>query len=167
MRQVLVTGVVVLITALSVMVTLGQAQAASTIRYDERGDTIARLDIARVVYRNAPLRVSAKIAVPYLQRVGKARLTISRYGTDSAYDARVRIGENGGLRKGFFLVGNLGSTPRRCAFDATWNAVEGYIRLSVPHRCIRGFTNGPAYLESHTGGTHGDWGPTVQRLARG
>lgn len=143
------------------------AEAATTTRTDPRGDAPAHIDMTRAVYRNGLHRVSTKIAIPDLQRRGSARLTISRYATDFAYSARVRIAEDGTLQKGFFADGNLGSQKRSCGFTASWNAAENFVSISVPQVCVRGLGGGPAYLVTRTGGASGDGGPVVKRLRKG
>lgn len=147
----------------------GTATAATTTRLDARGDAPALIDIVRVKYSNGSHRVFGRIQVDALRRQGRATLIVGPpTASDFAYNATVRVDQQGQLRKSFWLVSDGGSVRRSCDFAARWYAGKDRIRIAVPQRCVKSLGGHKLYVGSKMqAASHVDFGPPVRHLARG
>lgn len=110
-----------------------------------------------------------RLQVPELERAGTARLQIGPPRSDISYIATVDIKPDGSISKRFTFATNTTNAAKPCAFGATWRDDEGWIRISVPHSCLKLFNNKkPLYIAARTGnGSNTDWAPPALHLARG
>lgn len=141
------------------------ATAASHRETDQRGDAAPRMDILRVVYRNAPNTVSARVVLDDLQRRGKFILIIAPpTAGDVAYLAILKIAPDGRLERRFRFSTVGGGNPVPCNIQGSWNARQDYLTVSVPQKCVELFGGRRLYIGSTFQADHG---PFVRRLPRG
>lgn len=162
--------VLLVLAAVASLVLQASPASADTVAKNEAvGDTIPRLDITEVTYTNAPRQVRARIRVPDLERKGAARLVIGPPRSDISYIAAVSVKADGGLSKRFSFATNTANPTKSCSFEVTWREAEGFIRIAVPHSCLKLINNQrPLYIAASTGNSDNtDWAPAAAHLARG
>lgn len=164
MRRRSLFGVVALLMIFT-MSGVGPASAATHHERDQRGDAPPRMDVIRVMYRNGPGTVSARVHFDDLKRRGRFNFIIAPpVDGDVAYVATLKIDRRGRVAKRFRITGPVGGTPAPCHFRGRWRASRDMIKVSVPQSCVEDFGGGRLYLASRF---QQDWGPVVRRLARG
>ncbi|GAA5149956.1 hypothetical protein GCM10023340_26090 [Nocardioides marinquilinus] len=147
MKKILVVVSAVLVALVG---SIAPSSAEAVEKTDPRGDAPARMDIARVTYRNMPQKAAAHIVVPELVRGGSAQLVIAPPDSDVFYIAYVRVAPNGTLRKRLTYATQVSERPQSCVFKAVWDAGANYIDVSVPRNCLKGMPPS-LYMQAITG----------------
>jgi hypothetical protein len=152
---------VLLATGVAPVIQTAPASAKSVTVQDAE-DIPTTVDVTSVTYHNREFAAGATVHVRDLHRTGSLVLRIGPVGSDIMYIATARVKADTSVGKRLEYSTIAGTETRSCNFGATWSSSQDFIRINVPHSCLKFGTfetghwlQATMHAESHTDGVAG------------